>query len=49
MKKDDAFHIIAQNRDRGVHVRTASAVLTSTNNLCFRANKRKMYTPYFAI
>ena len=33
-KKSDIFHISAQNR-LCVLVRTASAILTSTHNLCF--------------
>ena len=44
MKSSDNFHISAQNIDCGY--RLGEAVLTSTHNLCFWAEIRKiMYTP----
>ena len=43
MKKCDIFLIFAQNIDRGYTLEPPQyeAVLTSTNNLCFRAKTRK--------
>ena len=47
MKKSDFFHISAQNIDCGYSLEPPRrGVLTSTHNLCFRAEIRKiMYTP----
>ena len=47
MKNSGSFHISAQNIDCGYLLeRHGEAVLTSTHNLCFWADIRKlMYTP----
>ena len=46
MKNCDIFHISAQNIDCRYSLEPHRAVLTSTYNLCFRAEIRKiMYTP----
>ena len=45
-KNSDIFHISAQNIDCGYTLEPPLTVLTSTHNLCFRAEIRKiMYTP----
>ena len=46
MKKCEIFLNFAQNIGRWYTLeRLTEAVLTSTNDLCFRAKIRKMYTP----
>ena len=46
IKNSDIFHISAQNMDCGYSL--DETVLTSTHNLCFRAENRKiMYIPVY--